>query len=338
MRRSPGKKNTPPENRDIEKSLHSIQDFSRETIEASQKRIVGQTDNLQFIINAFLTGGHVLISGLPGLGKTLTVKTIASLWNYEFKRIQFTPDTVPSDITGSEVLIEKVSKNGARSYSFDLMKGPLFTNILLADEINRTPPKTQSSMLQAMEENEVTIGNQSIRLPDPFFVLATKNPIELEGTYPLPEAQLDRFTFSLDFLYPDHEEEKIIAQLNDSEENIIQPVHTAIDLHNWRKALYQVPVPENILEKLIRSVRNTRPSKENQFALEYADYGAGPRATQMLLSAAKAQAVIDADFIVNENTIEKIFIPVLKHRIILNYNAVAEKISIETFLKECLQM
>ncbi len=320
--------------------LHEIREFAGQSLEKTKSIVIGQQENLSLITNAFLNGGHILISGLPGLGKTLAIRTVARVWDYEFRRIQFTPDTMPSDILGSEILQEKPDKSGRKEFVFSLKKGPVFTNILLADEINRTPPKTQSAMLQAMEEKTVSLGNETHRLPEPFFVLATRNPIELEGTYPLPEAQVDRFFFYLDFGYPTENEEISIALLDHPDRLIenIEPVTIRPDLENWRKALRSVPVPENVFLSLVRSVRNTRPGKESPIASRYARYGAGTRATQMLLHAAQAEAAISGEPVVHEKILEKVFFPVLRHRISLNYAAAADGITVDEFLSQCLDI
>lgn len=318
-----------------QKAVQPVSRFAEATREAASPYLIGYEHLIDDICTAFLAGGHVLLIGLPGLGKTLLVKVLSSVWGLPFSRIQFTPDLLPSDITGTEILRE--TKGRAGSLSFEFRKGPVFANLVLADEINRTPPKTQSAMLQAMEEKTVTVGTEEYSLPLPFMVMATQNPIELEGTYPLPEAQLDRFFLSLELSYPSAENEKRIALLSPKNTEKLskeKPVVKADTLMKWRDLIDEVALPDSVLESLIESVRNTRSDRTP--GSRFADYGAGPRATQFLVRAARTRALLNGESIVTEEIVREIFKPVLRHRVRLNYNATAENISIDRFLDDCL--
>jgi MoxR-like ATPase len=273
---------------------------------------------------------------VPGLAKTLMVSTLARILDVSFKRIQFTPDLMPSDITGTNVLEE--DEAGKRNFRF--VEGPVFTNILLADEINRTPPKTQAALLQAMQEREVTVGRQTYELPDPFFTIATQNPIEQEGTYPLPEAQLDRFMFNIKVGYPTaEEEERILAQTTRTEKVEVRKILSARAIINLQKLVHSVAVSEYIVKYVSRLVRATRPKDETapQFVRDLVDWGAGPRAGQFLINGGKALAAMDGRFSVAIDDVKRIAVPVLRHRISTNFQAQAEGMTTEDVILRLLK-
>ncbi len=301
-----------------------------------QKVIVGQNEVIEQIFAAIFTRGHCLLEGVPGLAKTLMVSTIARILDVSFKRIQFTPDLMPSDITGTNVLDE--DEAGKRNFRF--VEGPIFTNILLADEINRTPPKTQAALLQAMQEREVTVGRTTYELPEPFFCIATQNPIEQEGTYPLPEAQLDRFMFNIKVGYPTaEEEERILSQTTRSEKPEIRKILSARAIVNLQKLVGSVAVSEFAVKYAARLVRATRPKDPTApaYVKELVDYGAGPRAGQFLLNGGKAIAAMDGRFSVAIDDIRRIAIPVLRHRLSTNFQAQAEGMTSEDIVKRLLK-
>jgi MoxR-like ATPase len=301
-----------------------------------QKVIVGQADVIEQIFAAVFTRGHCLLEGVPGLAKTLMVSTLARILDLEFKRIQFTPDLMPSDITGTNVLEE--DEQGHRSFRF--VKGPIFTNILLADEINRTPPKTQAALLQAMQEREVTVGQTTYSLPNPFFTIATQNPIEQEGTYPLPEAQLDRFMFNVKIDYPTAEEEEtILAMTTRNEEPELRKVLSARALVNLQKLVGSVAVTEYIVKYVARLVRSTRPRDEAapDFVRELVEWGAGPRAGQFLIQGGKALAAMDGRFSVGLDDVRRIAIPVLRHRVSTNFQAQAEGVTVDDVITRVVE-
>ncbi|GIW87732.1 MAG: ATPase AAA [Isosphaeraceae bacterium] len=300
------------------------------------KSIIGQRDVIELIFAAIFTRGHCLLVGVPGLAKTLLVSSIARILDVAFKRIQFTPDLMPSDITGTNVLEEPES--GRREFRF--VPGPIFTNILLADEINRTPPKTQAALLQAMQEREVSVGQETLRLPEPFFVIATQNPIEQEGTYPLPEAQLDRFMFDIRVGYPSlEEEEKILATTTKGETPELRKVLSGKAILNLQKLVTSVQITEYPVKYVARIVRGTRPNDPDSpgFVKELIDWGAGPRAGQSLILGAKAMAAMDGRFSVSYDDIRKVAIPVLRHRISTNFQAQAEGQTPETVIQRLLE-
>lgn len=304
--------------------------------EELQKVIVGQTEVIEQIFAAIFVRGHCLLVGVPGLAKTLMVSTLARILDLDFKRIQFTPDLMPSDITGTNVLEE--DEHGRRNFRF--VPGPVFTNILLADEINRTPPKTQAALLQAMQEREVTVGQKTYPLPEPFFTIATQNPIEQEGTYPLPEAQLDRFMFNIKVEYPSaDEEEQILAVTTRSEKVEVNKVLSAKAILNLQKLVASVAVSPYIVQYVARLVRATRPSDPSApgYIKEWVDWGAGPRAGQFLILGGKALAAMDGRFSVAIQDVQKIAIPVLRHRISTNFQAQAEGISPEDIIQRLLR-
>jgi MoxR-like ATPase len=287
------------------------------------KVVIGQGDVVELILASIFTRGHVLLVGVPGLAKTLLVSSLAKILDVSFKRIQFTPDLMPSDITGTNVLEEPES--GKRAFRF--IQGPLFANIILADEINRTPPKTQAALLQAMQEREVTVGQDTMKLPEPFFVIATQNPIEQEGTYPLPEAQLDRFMFDVRVGYPTlEEEEKILTTTTRGETHELTKVLSGRAIVNLQKLVTSVPVSDYAVKYVARLVRATRPGDPTApaFIKEMVDNGAGPRAGQNLILGAKAMAAMDGRYSVSLDDVRKVAIPVLRHRVMTNFQAQAE--------------
>jgi MoxR-like ATPase len=299
------------------------------------KVIIGQRDVVDLILAAIFTRGHVLLVGVPGLAKTLMVSSIARILDVGFKRIQFTPDLMPSDITGTNVLEEPES--GRREFRF--VPGPIFSNIILADEINRTPPKTQAALLQAMQEREVTVGQETLRLPDPFFVIATQNPIEQEGTYPLPEAQLDRFMFDVRVGYPTlDEEKKILLGTTKGETPELKKILSGKAIVNLQRLVTSVPASEYTVDYVTRLVRATRPADEGapSFIKELVDYGAGPRAGQNLILAGKAMAAMDGRYSVSLDDVRKVAVPVLRHRISTNFQAQAEGQTTESLIKRLI--
>jgi len=302
-----------------------------------QKVIIGQDEVIEQIFAAIFTRGHCLLEGVPGLAKTLMVSTLSQILDLNFKRIQFTPDLMPSDITGTNVLDE--DEHGRRSFRF--VEGPVFTNILLADEINRTPPKTQASLLQAMQEREVSIGQTTYSLPDPFFVIATQNPIEQEGTYPLPEAQLDRFMFNIKVDYPSaDEEEQILTATTRNEKPEVSKVLSARAILNLQKLVGSVAVSEYIIKYVAALVRATRPKDDSapEFVQEMVDWGAGPRAGQFLIHGGKALAAMDGRFTVAIEDVQKVAIPVLRHRVSTNFQAQAEGMTTEDVINRLLEV
>lgn len=303
--------------------------------EELQKVIIGQTPVIHQLLAAIFTQGHCLLEGVPGLAKTLMVSTLARILDVRFKRIQFTPDLMPSDITGTNVLDE--DDQGKRNFRF--VEGPVFTNILLADEINRTPPKTQSALLQAMQEREITVGQTTYSLPAPFFVIATQNPIEQEGTYPLPEAQLDRFMFNIKIDYPTlEEEERILSTTTRGESADVKKLLNARLIVTMQKLVASVAVSQYIIQYAARLVRSTRPADPSapQFVKDFVDWGAGPRAGQYLIHGAKAMAAMEGRFAVSVEDIQKVAIPVLRHRISTNFQAQAENCSREDVILRLL--
>lgn len=286
------------------------------------KVIIGQDEAINHILLSILSGGHSLLIGVPGLAKTLIVHTISEALGLDFKRIQFTPDLMPSDILGSEILDE--------SNHFKFIKGPIFSNIILADEINRTPPKTQAALLEAMQERTVTIAGHHYKLAQPFFVLATQNPIEQEGTYPLPEAQLDRFMFSINLEYPSFiEEVNVVKSTTNDETPVINALLSAQEISNFQHLIRRIPVADNVIEYAVKLVSKTRPNSENspEIVNNYIDWGAGPRASQNLILGAKANAAVNGKFSPDIEDVQAIAFSILKHRIVKNYKAEAEGIS-----------
>ena len=295
------------------------------------KVIIGQDQAINYVLLSVICGGHSLLIGVPGLAKTLLVNTVSDALGLNFKRIQFTPDLMPSDILGSEVL------NKERQFSF--LKGPIFSNIILADEINRTPPKTQAALLEAMQEKSVTISGHHYKLDLPFLVLATQNPIEQEGTYPLPEAQLDRFMFSVNLEYPSYEEEiEVVKNTTTEIINQAEPILSVKEVLGIQRLIRKVPVADNVVEYAVSLVGKTRPNstKETDLVKNYVDWGAGPRASQNLILAAKAIAVTKGKYSPDIEDVKAVAIPILAHRIVKNYKAEAEDISISYIIKSLL--
>lgn len=295
------------------------------------KIIIGQDIVVDQIILSIFSGGHALLVGVPGLAKTLMVNTIAQALGLAFKRIQFTPDLMPSDILGSEILDE--------NRQFKFIKGPIFSNIILADEINRTPPKTQAALLEAMQERAVTIAGHNYKLSLPYFVLATQNPIEQEGTYPLPEAQLDRFMFSINLDYPSFEEEvQVVKATTASQNNTINALFTAQEIIDFQALIRRIPVADNVIEYAVSLVNKTRPSSPltNDYIKNYIDWGAGPRASQNLILAAKAHAAFHGKFSPDIENVKAVAEGILRHRVVKNYKADAEGITIEQIIAKIL--
>ena len=305
---------------------HLVESFARSheiTMNELSKVIIGQQDVLQQVFAAVLARGHCLLVGVPGLAKTLIVSSIAQIMDVSFRRIQFTPDLMPSDITGTNVIDE--DENGRRNFRF--VEGPLFAHIILADEINRTPPKTQAAMLEAMQERQVTVGQQTYPLPKPFFVIATQNPIEQEGTYPLPEAQLDRFMFNIFVDYPDEaEEQAILAATTCGDRPTLDTVLNATHILNMQKIVQTVPVSPYVIEFVTKLVRATRPADPTapDYIRKWVDFGAGPRAGQYLILGGKSFAAMDGRLTVSLDDIRRVAVPVLRHRIGCNFAASAE--------------
>jgi MoxR-like ATPase len=299
------------------------------------KVIVGQTETIEQLLAAIFTRGHCLLEGVPGLAKTLMVSTLADILDVSFKRIQFTPDLMPSDITGTQVLEEDSA--GKRSFRF--VQGPIFTNVLLADEINRTPPKTQAALLEAMQERQVTVGRETFKLPDPFFTIATQNPIEQEGTYPLPEAQLDRFMFNIRVGYPSAaEEEQILASTTRGETATVNKVLSARAILNVQKLVASIAINPYVIRYASQLARASRPKDETapDYIRELVDWGAGPRAGQNLINGAKALAAMDGRFSVDPSDIQRIAKPVLRHRIATNFQARAEGLETDDIIDRLL--
>ncbi|SKB28031.1 AAA family ATPase [Maribacter arcticus] len=295
------------------------------------KVIVGQEEVIEQILLSIYTGGHSLLIGVPGLAKTLMVNTIAQALGLDFKRIQFTPDLMPSDILGSEILDQ--------NRNFKFLKGPIFSNIILADEINRTPPKTQAALLEAMQERSVTIAGHQHKLELPYFVLATQNPIEQEGTYPLPEAQLDRFMFAIELKYPSVAEEiQVVKNTTANIKQTINPLFNAKDIIEIQELIRRIPVADNVVEYAVKLVNSTRPNLDSasDFVKQYLDWGAGPRASQNLILGAKANAAINGKFSPDIEDVHVVVKGILRHRIIKNYKAEAEGITEEDIIDKLL--
>jgi MoxR-like ATPase len=295
------------------------------------KVIVGQDEVVRDVLISIFSRGHGLLVGVPGLAKTLLVNTIARALDLDAKRIQFTPDLMPSDITGSEILDE--------SRQFRFMKGPIFANVVLADEINRTPPKTQAALLEAMQERNVTIGGQNMPLPEPFFVLATQNPIEQEGTYPLPEAQLDRFMLNIILQYPSMEQElDIVKATTSGEESDVSKVLSGEEILGFQRLIRKMPIADNVLEYAVRLVNQTRPSSEHapQQVKELISWGAGPRASQYLTIGAKCHAAFSGKLSPDIEDVQGVALSVLRHRVVKNFRAEAQNIGVESILQELM--
>jgi MoxR-like ATPase len=317
--------------------IERFRQVQSEIVTQVRRVIVGQEEVLDQVMIALFVGGHCLITGLPGTAKTLLVRTMAQTLGLVFKRIQFTPDLMPSDITGTDI-IEEDPTNGRRTWTF--VQGPIFGNILLADEINRTPPKTQSALLEAMQERSCTVRGNIYTLPNPFFVLATQNPIELEGTYPLPEAQLDRFLFNtvLDYLSAD-EEQTVVDLTTVTTVASADPVTNAKEIVDFQQLVRMVPIGATVSRYVVDMVRVTRASDENSpdFVKKYVNYGGSVRAAQFLVLAAKARALMKGRYHVTYEDVRALYIPVLRHRILLNFHAESDRLKQDDILKKILE-
>jgi MoxR-like ATPase len=300
------------------------------------KVIIGQKEAVEQLLLALFAGGHCLLTGAPGLAKTLLVKSIAQVFHLKFQRVQFTPDLMPADITGTEILQE--DESGRRKLTF--VRGPVFCNVLLADEINRTPPKTQAAMLEAMQEHQVTAAGQRYPLDEPFFVLATQNPIEMEGTYPLPEAQLDRFMFNvvIDYL-PENDEVEVVKQTTSKRPEPIQPLFTGEDVLRFHELVRRVPVAEEVVRYAVRLAATSRPGQANtpDFVKQWVSWGAGTRAAQYLILGAKARALIAGRVHATADDIRKLALPVLRHRVLVNYRAEAEGVTVDQVITRLIE-
>ena len=313
--------------------LEKLQADKEKLFQEIAKVIIGQKEIVEHLFVSLLCRGHILLEGVPGLAKTLLIKTLADAMDLSFNRIQFTPDLMPSEI------IEEEHGTGKREFKF--FKGPIFANIVLADEINRTPPKTQAALLESMQEHKVTTGGTSYTLEEPFFVLATQNPIEQEGTYPLPEAQLDRFMFNLLISYPSRDEEvSIVKSVTSSDVEKVNPVLSAADLFSYQELVRNVPVADNVIEYAVDFVKSTRSSSNGQTSKvtkEWLEWGAGPRASMYLILGAKAKALLDGRTTPDISDVQQMLNPVLRHRIIPNFNAEADGVSRDNILEKLLE-
>ncbi|MCL2063977.1 MAG: MoxR family ATPase [Candidatus Cloacimonetes bacterium] len=317
--------------------LQSLKKVKEQILTELHKVIIGQDEVIEQILIALFSNGHCLIEGVPGLAKTLMISSLAKILDLKFSRIQFTPDLMPSDITGTEILVDN-RESGMREFKF--IKGPVFTNFILADEINRTPPKTQSALLQAMQEFEVTAGNETYSLEPPFLVLATQNPIEQEGTYPLPEAQLDRFMFHIIINYPDFEEEKLIVKQTSARNNVIlKPVINKNTIIDIQKAINDIPVNEHVIEFAVKLVRATRPNESDgyDFVKEKINWGAGPRASQYLVIAAKTRAILNGRLTPSEDDVVAVSDIVLRHRVLISYSAESDGLKSTDIVREIIK-
>ncbi|MFB6279193.1 MAG: AAA family ATPase [Salinibacter sp.] len=324
---------SPPEDPDTLNELSAAYDRLRDEI---GKVIVGQEDIIEMVVVCLMAQGHTLLIGVPGLAKTLLVRTLAGALDLEFSRIQFTPDLMPSDITGTEIIQE----GGQGSRGFEFAAGPIFANVILADEINRTPPKTQAALLEAMQEQHVTAAGETHMLDDPFFVLATQNPIEQEGTYPLPEAQLDRFMLNLWLDYPSFDQEvEVVRSTTAGPLADVDPVMTAQELQTYQDFVRQVPVADNVIEYAVQLVTRTRPgaAPAPDFIENYLSYGAGPRASQYLVLGAKTLSALDGRMTPVEDDVRRMAVPVLRHRIVPSFNAEADDVSSVDLIERLLE-
>ena len=325
---------------ETEKDLEALENLSKSRdlfFNEINKVVIGQKQILEQLFIALLSNGHTLLVGVPGLAKTLIIKTFSEVLDMSFKRIQFTPDLMPSDITGTE-LIDLDQETGQRTFRF--FKGPVFANIVLADEVNRTPPKTQAALLEAMQEHKVTSGGKTYNLDEPFFVLATQNPIEQEGTYPLPEAQLDRFMFNLKIDYPTNDEEiAIVRQTTKPVSDSLSPIMTKSEINSYQDLVRKVPVADNVVEYAVKLVSATRPNSDNtpNFINESISWGAGPRASQFLILGSKAKAVLEGRPTPNIDDINSLAIPILRHRVLTNFNAETQGLKVEDLISQLLE-
>lgn len=322
---------------DIE-SLNRLKEARDKIVNEIGKVIIGQREIIDQLLVSLLSQGHCLLIGVPGLAKTLLIRTLAEVLDLKFSRIQFTPDLMPSDITGTEIIEEDVS-SGRKNFKF--VKGPIFANIVLADEINRTPPKTQAALLEAMQEHKVTVAGESYTLQEPFFVLATQNPIEQEGTYPLPEAQLDRFMFNLWIDYPlNTEEVDIVKSTTGGYEANLKKVLKGKDIIFFQNLVRKVPVSDNVIEFAVKLVSNTRPNSNNtiKFIKDWISWGAGPRASQYLILGAKTLAILEGRESPDIEDVKRVVKPVLRHRLVTNFNAEAEGVGAAEIVDKLLEL
>ena len=319
---------------DTNNNIELVKDFissHKKFKEEIGKVIIGQNNVVDQVLMSIFCDGHSLLVGVPGLAKTLLIQTISDCLGLSFNRIQFTPDLMPSDIVGSEIL------DNNRAFKF--LKGPIFSNIILADEINRTPPKTQAALLEAMQEKSITNSGNTYQLDKPFFVLATQNPIEQEGTYPLPEAQLDRFMFNIKLDYPKYDEEIEIVKRTTSENNIsLNKIMDASDIIKYQNLIRSVPINDNVLHYAVSLVNKTRPSTENKDVIvnEYIEWGAGPRASQYIVLASKCHALLNGKYTPDIEDVKSVAIPVLRHRIVKNYKAESKGMSVDDIIHKIL--
>ncbi len=317
-------------------AVSQLKQAREEIVQQLSKVIVGQKETIEQLLIAMFARGHCLLVGVPGLAKTLLIRTLASALSLQFNRIQFTPDLMPADITGTEV-IQEDRATGHREYRF--LPGPVFSNVVLADEINRTPPKTQAALLEAMQEHQVTIGGSRHPLPEPFFVLATQNPLELEGTYPLPEAQLDRFMFNVKVDYPSEDEElEIIKRTTTDVESRIEPTLDAAHITSLTQIVRRIPIADHVARYALQLARRTRHNQPDaaEFVREYVMWGAGPRASQYLVLGAKARAALDGRHYASIEDIRAVALPVLRHRIRTNFTADAEGVTTDEIIRRLL--
>ncbi len=315
-----------------EKIQHSISQIREQTAQV----IVGQDAVVEEMLVSLLCKGHCLLTGVPGLAKTLLASTLGEILGLKFQRIQFTPDLMPTDIVGSEIL--QTGSSGGRDFKF--VPGPIFTNLLLADEINRTPPKTQAALLEAMQEKQVTVAGQTRALEEPFIVFATQNPIEQEGTYPLPEAQLDRFFYNIHIDYPSmDDEEEIIHRTTGRAVSSAEPILDAAGVLALQDASLDMPLPENVVKYILRVTHRSRPQTElaSEFVNQYVDYGAGPRASQCMARAARALALLRGRSAASEEEVRSVALPILRHRVIPNYNATGEGVTVNDIISKLLE-
>ena len=321
---------------DQQQLVEQIRQSSQRIDQQLSKVIVGQRDAIQHLLISLFSGGHCLLTGAPGLAKTLLVRSIAQIFHLKFQRIQFTPDLMPADITGTEILEE--TTDGRRRMQF--VKGPIFAHVILADEINRTPPKTQSALLEAMQEHQVTVAGTRYVLEEPFFVLATQNPIEMEGTYPLPEAQLDRFMFNvlIDYL-PEDDEVAVVQQTTSRKDETIEPLFSGEDVRRFHDLVRQVPVAEDLVRYAVRLAAASRPGRDESasFVNEWVNWGAGLRAAQYLILGAKVAALLAGRAHVTLDDIRHLAPATLRHRILLGYRAEAEGVTVETVIQQLLK-
>lgn len=321
--------------KDIKSLIQRARKGGESVLKEVHKVIIGQDEIIRQFLWALFASGHVLIIGVPGLAKTLLIRTLSDVLDLDYSRIQFTPDLMPADIIGADIIEET-----RKGRSFKFMHGPVFSNIVLGDEINRSPPKTQSALLQAMQEKTVTVGGETYELDLPFFVLATQNPIEQEGTYPLPEAQLDRFMFSVNITYPSFEEEKQIVRSTTARKEVkVNKVMSQKEILAIQKLVYQVPVSDFMVQYAINMVRRSRPDDKlaKKYVKNWVSWGAGPRASQYIILAAKAKALMEGKSTVSRQDIHEVAVPVLRHRIITNFNAEADGITSHSIVERIIK-